>query len=761
MTNVTGTQKDDDLYIFFGGTATGLGGDDTIYYNQGEGDGFRIFGGDGNDYVRSGGDAHFLFIDGYVASPEVSERAATADLIDLGDGDDRVSAGGGNDSFVGGKGFDVLDYSETQPASGSGYLEGFHYGSRTTIIPNTGGLVINLEAGTTTFGGATVMVEVLGASGATLAEATRGSLGAFTQTFKGFEAIVGSQWRDKWTGTDRTDMIEIFDVGTLGSGDSSSRIIGRGGTDIVSYGLSVSIVADLQKRTVESNGRWISEDGTESSFTDVLAGIEGVFGSSSKDFLRGDEESNIFSGRAGDDKIDGRGGFDTVTYDTGPLGRNTVSALSDGILAVEVDLGDGTAIDDWGNTDTLISIEHVIGTSRDDTLLGGKGRNTLEGADGDDIIKGVKGTNLLLGQNGDDTITGGSGVDVIEGGKGADTLKGGNESDKISGNSGNDTLRGGKGDDILSGNADNDYLYGDKGDDTLNGGDGSDELYGDQGQDTLLGGDKNDELFGGADSDVLNGGKGNDRHFGGNGADRLEGNEGNDHYDGGNGRDVLGTAGATSGIKVDLEKGTFTGGGFGTNTIENVEIVFGTEFRDRLSGDEKSNILSGSEGKDFIYGKGGNDKLDGGNGNDTILGGDGDDIINGDRDGTSPYTKVAGRDLLKGGAGNDTIFGGGNDDRLEGGAGDDILDGGKGDDKLFGSIGKDTFVFGDGKTTATDFTVIDDVVDLRGRFSSFDEVMAAIISRPGQPVQIQDGSDLLILSGTTEDNLQDGNFIFG
>jgi len=62
--------------------------------------------------------------------------------------------------------------------------------------------------------------------------------------------------------------------------------------------------------------------------------------------------------------------------------------------------GSGTAIDNWGNTDTLISIESVQGSASADTLIGATLNQNLvsdlstifEGMGGNDTIDG--GTNL-------------------------------------------------------------------------------------------------------------------------------------------------------------------------------------------------------------------------------------------------------------------------------------------------------------------------------------------------------------------------------
>jgi Ca2+-binding RTX toxin-like protein len=77
---------------------------------------------------------------------------------------------------------------------------------------------------------------------------------------------------------------------------------------------------------------------------------------------------------------------------------------------VTVDLALGTATG-WG-ADTLVAIEDVIGSARDDVLRGDAGPNALEGGSGDDE---------LAGRAGDDVLTGGPGSgDAADGGEGTD-----------------------------------------------------------------------------------------------------------------------------------------------------------------------------------------------------------------------------------------------------------------------------------------------------------------------------------------------------
>ena len=115
-------------------------------------------------------------------------------------------------------------------------------------------------------------------------------------------------------------------------------------------------------------------------------------GSMFDDTLLGDNNNDTFQGLAGNDYIDGRGGFDiaqynNLTYTTGSIAVN---------MAAGIVVGDAT-----NGTDTLRSIEGIQGTNGADTYdATGYG---LAGA----LNVGNNGTfNQFEGLGGNDTITG-------------------------------------------------------------------------------------------------------------------------------------------------------------------------------------------------------------------------------------------------------------------------------------------------------------------------------------------------------------------
>ena len=81
-------------------------------------------------------------------------------------------------------------------------------------------------------------------------------------------------------------------------------------------------------------------------------------------------------------------------------------------------------------TDQLVNIENLVGTTFADMLAGDDlaneiiglaGDDTIEGNGGDDLLDGGEGDDTLLGGDGDDTLIGGAGDNAIDGGAGDDT----------------------------------------------------------------------------------------------------------------------------------------------------------------------------------------------------------------------------------------------------------------------------------------------------------------------------------------------------
>ena len=337
------------------------------------------------------------------------------------------------------------------------------------------------------------------------------------------------------------------------------------------------------------------------------------------DALRDSTESDLISGRGGNDIISAtRGGDD---YLAGGAGNDTIEA------------GGG---DDWafGGADH----DTVNGGVGNDLIWGDAGRDTLQGGEDDDLIAGGE----------DGTIDGNRGGDLISGGVGNDALYGHNRTSLPTAiregetaaavDAKGDFISGGAGEDWVVGSNANDYLDGGAGEDVLVGGAGDDNITGDGGNvawthdwrvtRTVINNTVYRMIVDGA-SAVDASPEGADMIYAGAGDDWVFAEGGDDFIDGGSGADVLfGSAGA--------------------------DVLLGGTGNDILTGDE-AGIPAAQSGADYLDGGAGNDELFGGYWDDVLMGGAGDDRLFG-QEGNDTLIGGAGTDILAGGEGKDTYI---------------------------------------------------------------------------------------------------------
>lgn len=106
------------------------------------------------------------------------------------------------------------------------------------------------------------------------------------------------------------------------------------------------------------------------------------------DDVKGSNADEHFDLLDGKDRLDGRGGFDTVGY--------ARDASYDGGAGVTVNLGKGTATDGFGKSDKLISIEGVVGSASADKLTGSDLHNEIAGLEGKDSLTGKGGSDTFI-----------------------------------------------------------------------------------------------------------------------------------------------------------------------------------------------------------------------------------------------------------------------------------------------------------------------------------------------------------------------------
>ena len=189
-----------------------------------------------------------------------------------------------------------------------------------------------------------------------------------------------------------------------------------------------------------------------------------IIGTRAVETLTGTSGDDVICARGGNDTVKGLGGNDTlkgeagndqllggVGNDTldGGLGTDTAN-FSDSLAAIIASLTDNSATGE--GSDTLVDIENLRGSSKNDALTGSAVINAINGGAGADSLNGMDGADKLTGGGGSDTEHGGLGNDSVVGGGGADNLYGDENDDTIDskdGVNGNDSLDGGPGTDTM------------------------------------------------------------------------------------------------------------------------------------------------------------------------------------------------------------------------------------------------------------------------------------------------------------------------
>jgi Ca2+-binding RTX toxin-like protein len=431
-------------------TLVGHGGSDTL---MGDGGNDTILGGAGTDELWGG------------AGRDKLNGQAGDDVLIGGDGDDTLSGGGGADLLSGDAGDDwlqgqgsSLDRLSGGPGNdtldgGSGYDHLFETAdvdftvTDTTLVGVGSDTLINIQ-----------LARLFGGSSDNTIDASAFSGRAFLNGLGGHDTLTGGPGFDRLFGGSGRDLITGGDADDVlrGQGGNNDTLIGGAGDDKLNGGI----------------------------------GHDSLVGSAGNDQL---------TGESGDDTLDGGEGADRLLERANVDMTLTDESLTGGL-----------------GTDGLTSIETAY-------LKGGNGDNRLDAGafSGDVTLIGVGGNDTLMGGSGRDLVNGRSGNDSLLGGAGDDTLKGLRDNDTLNGGPGNDWLDGGTQNDALSGWTGDDYLFGRSGDDILVGGEGHDSLYGATDNDILQGDDGKSDTVHARDDDYLDAGDGTDTVRGGGGSDTM------------------------------------------------------------------------------------------------------------------------------------------------------------------------------------------------------------------------------------------------
>jgi len=276
------------------------------------------------------------------------------------------------------------------------------------------------------------------------------SYDAATHNWTIVDTIAGRDGRDTVTNVERFQFADAFQF-QGGSGDET--MTGGAGIDTVTYltalaGITVDLGTGSATSTLGGDAAGIGND--------TLISIENVTGGDYADTLIGSSADNQLTGGKGNDTLDGGSGTDTavfsgneadytIRYDaaahaytiadksadrdgtdtvintekfhfadgygftggpgdetiTGGTGHDTIVYLT-ALAGITVDLLHGTATTTAGGdaagigTDSLVSIENVIGGDYNDIITGNSSDNRLEGGKGNDTLVGGGGTDTAV-----------------------------------------------------------------------------------------------------------------------------------------------------------------------------------------------------------------------------------------------------------------------------------------------------------------------------------------------------------------------------
>jgi Ca2+-binding RTX toxin-like protein len=436
---------------------------------------------------------------------------------------------------------------------------------------------------------------------------------------------------------------------------------------------------------------------------DKLSSIEGLIGSGGGDRLTGNSLDNLLAGGLGSDVLNGMNGTDTVDYS-----RDHFFDASDTADRVEVHLGLGGANgtgDEFTlqgdgtfkrvSTDTLTSIENVIGTAGSDIIVG----NDL-----DNVLEGRGGSNVLDGGLGDDRLIGGSAIDTADyTSHDALAVQRGEQyviALGVIGRPGSFTLSSSLLPGVLT-VVESDVLI------------GIENVTGSNHAETITGSELANTLDGRGGSDTIDSGFGNDILIGNGGTDTASYLSHDGLPDDGS-PDVISLGNGTS----DGSYTRFQALGSIRRAVE-TDVLRSIE---NVSGSDSDEVINGNDGANVLDGRGGNDIIDGGLGNDVIIGNDGTDTASylshdgvgatlisiglgsGGADGLYVRERVVGTQLaietdvlrgienVTGSDQSEGIFGNELDNVLDGRGGTDSIDGFLGNDVIIGGVGTDDTV---------------------------------------------------------------------
>ncbi len=606
-------------------------GNDELYGGVGDD---TIYGGLGNDRIDGGADNNILY---------------------GGGGNDAFWLAAGNDTVYGGSGIDSVNYGNSTAIvahleaiadiGGVKFATIVEGATKDYISLSDVELLNGTDSSDTIYGTSlvsTLLKTINSGNGNDYIQGNSANIDELIHGGENDDTIEGGGGADTLYGDGGTDLFYgAIDGDTIYGGETNET---AGGDTIDFLHVSATGLEIIMNNSAQG---LVKVAGTTKSY---FYDIENISGTVSDDTIRGDIQSNALSGGLGDDTLSGGGGNDYIDGGTNTTAvGDWVDFYNDGVIdttnGITIDLADKTQqlISASRGSDTIINIENIQATDKDDLIWGDSAANyaagsvhTILGMNGNDSIVLRGGNNYIDGGSGTDTVSyyyqngvtltlsNGSGTatigtyldtlvgieNIIGSNTAKDVITGDNNTNTLIGGAGDDTLDGSGGDDYLDGGSDNDLIYGGLGSDKIFGGNGNDNLYGgtssvaDSSSNTIYGGSGQDTIHGDLSGDIL---------YGDSSAGTRSGQG-----------DILSYDLITTGVHVNLT--TMTAVGWNatadlgtTDTIGGFDYVRGSAQADMLVGTTGAEWIWGGAGDDTIIGSGGSDTLYGEDGNDTFV----------------------------------------------------------------------------------------------------------------------------------------------
>lgn len=314
---------------------------------------------------------------------------------------------------------------------------------------------------------------------------------AWSHLMSGNDVITGTAGNDRQAflgldaGNDRYNMGAGDDFIYGGAGNDTMN--GGDGYDVLSYGRTTWSEGQSAFKGISVNmNTGVVQDSWGGR--DVISNFEEVQGSRFNDTLIGsDTQRDRFAGGRGRDTIDGGANSydatgtirtedrrDQVSYDNDYWNGGRRGIIVD--LETNTNLASirGTIRDGFGNIDTVIDIERVVGTRFNDTFVGSRMNNGFAGGEGRDSFNGQDGFDFIdFGRNFGDAPQVGVVVDLaratgqvqndgfgnVETAVNMEELRGSYLNDRFLGNSLENWLEGRDGNDTLTGRGGQDRFY--------------------------------------------------------------------------------------------------------------------------------------------------------------------------------------------------------------------------------------------------------------------------------------------------------------